>query len=269
MGQPELTGGLQQAGGMHVLITRPEPDASLWLDHLRSRGIAATIDPMLDIVLAAPSAVLGEGVRVTSAPAALVITSRNAVRWLATATDLGDVLHLPIFTVGPGSGAAVRALGFTTVHEGAATARDLVPVISAAFAGMGHITGRLLHLSGDKIAFDLAPVLASQGLNVDRRVVYSSQPAAALAPATVARLASGVIDSVVLLSPLTAETFVDLVSKSGLSQFHQRLVYICLSQNIARCLASLAPKDVVVADEPNAQAVLMAIEVLAAAHPAC
>ncbi len=271
---------------MHVLITRPEPDASAWHDHLASLGISSTLDPMLDISLAAPSPVLvrerssidrsndgkassddgPSSIAAVPSPQALVITSRNAVRWLETATDLANLATLPVYTVGPGSTAALRALGFSHIIEGAATARDLAPVITAT---ADPAAGPLLHLSGDKLAFDLAPPLLAYGLTLNRRIVYRSRPAVMLRAKTLERLRDGTIDTVVLLSPLTAETFVRLLTEAQLNQAHQQLVYICLSDMIARIVVKSAPRGIIVAAAPNAKAVLNILETRATSHRAC
>lgn len=255
---------------MHVLITRPEPDASRWRDLLAEAGIASTTDPMLDIELAPSGAVLSAS-QVAAAssppsPQALVITSRNSVRWLATATDLAKAQCLPAYTVGPGSAAAMRRLGFHNLREGAETAQTLIPVIMAS---ADPAKGPVLHLSGDKIAFDLAPELAKFGLSVERRVVYRSRPSSELAPQTIRALRDGLVDTVVLLSPLSARTFVKLLDAAGLSKQHQRLVYICLSTNIAEVMAPTGPRATIVAAAPNAEAMLGAVKSLAAAQRAC
>ena len=252
---------------MHVLITRPEPDASRWRNQLKALGVDSTVDPMLDIAIAPSTPVLqstpGQSARRHQA---LVITSRNAVRWLEAASDLATATVLPVYTVGPGSTAAIRALGFTNVIEGAATARDLAPIIAS---GANPHDGPLLHLSGDKLAFDLAPTLAERGLTLDRRIVYHSRPAGSLRQATVIGIENGTIDTVVLLSPLTAATFVQLLNAAGLAQQHQRLVYVCLSQVIGQIVAGCGPQDVIVAPAPNAQAVFGVLERRSLAHRAC
>ncbi|MBX9925261.1 MAG: uroporphyrinogen-III synthase [Hyphomicrobiaceae bacterium] len=252
---------------MHVLITRPEPDASHWRDRLKALGIASTVDPMLDIVIAPPAPVLqSEPGQAGQCPQALVITSRNAVRWLEAASDLAAATALPVYTVGPGSTAAIRALGFSHIIEGAATARDLAPIIASA---ANPHDGPLLHLSGDKLAFDLAPPLAERGLSLRRRIVYHSRPAATLRPATRIGIENGTIDAVVLLSPLTATTYIQLMAEAGLVQHHQRLVYVCLSQVIGQIVAGCGPHEVIVAAAPNAQAVFGVLERRSSAHRAC
>lgn len=241
---------------MHILITRPEPDASAWSAHLAARGVAVTVDPLLRIEHIAFNVLDLSGIQ------ALIATSRNGLRGLAMSQALAAATELPLFAVGQGTAEFARELGFPTVHAGPASARELVGVITANAAPSA---GRLLHLSGDKIAFDLAAALAPLGFDLERRVVYRSRPAEALKPATVAALAGGAIDTVMLMSPLAARTFVFLVSAEGMGEQCQRLVYICLSQNVAGRLATLMPSRVRVAAVPNSDGLMAVIEELAGA----
>ena len=240
---------------MHILITRPEPDASVWRTHLEARGVATTLDPLLTIEHVFPAELDLTGVQ------AVIATSRNGLRGLAFSPLKSQVSALPLFAVGPGTAELARDLEFRQVHMGPAAARELVGVITA-IAKPG--AGRLLHLSGDKIAFDLAAALAPAGHTVDRCIVYRSQPAEALKAETLAALASGAIDTVMLMSPLTAKTFVALVADAGLRQQCQRLVYVCLSHAVAAGLTSLNPVHVHAAGAPNSADMLALIEKCAA-----
>jgi len=59
---------------MHVLITRPEPDASEMRDALAREGHTADVAPLLEIALEPPPVEVFEGI------AGLVVTSRNGLR---------------------------------------------------------------------------------------------------------------------------------------------------------------------------------------------
>jgi uroporphyrinogen-III synthase len=241
---------------MHILITRPEPDASRWQGHFAAMGIATTVDPLLRI-----EHLPVDGLDLTDAQA-LVATSRNGLRGLAASPVLRRAIALPIYTVGPGTADYAREIGFTNITVGPSSARELAPVIAALARPNA---GRLMHLSGDKIAFDLAAALAPCGLTVERVVVYRSQPADSFRLETIAALVSGAIDTVMLMSPLSAATFVSLLSHSDLYKHYQRLVYVCLSHNVAELVQSLNPVAVHVAAEPSSDSMLTLLERLALA----
>ncbi len=239
---------------MHILITRPEPDATVWKTSLEARGAMVSIDSLLQIEMVPPPALRLDGVQ------ALLVTSRNGLRGLNASSVLHAARSLPLYAVGPGTADLARDLGFETVHTGPASARDLVPMLTAALDPTG---GSLLHLSGDKLAFDLAVALAPSGVVVDRLVVYRSRPASHFQHETVQALSQGHIDAVALTSPLSAQTFVTLCQQSNIMEQCQRLVYICLSKNIADGLQILAPRKILVAAQPNTSAMFTLIEGLA------
>jgi uroporphyrinogen-III synthase len=234
---------------MHILITRPERDAHAWQAELAAHGIAVSVDPLLRIEYLACDEAVFDGVQ------GIIATSRNGLRGLAGEALLRARM-LPLFAVGPGTAQSARDMGFTLIHDGPASARELPALIAQVAQQHG---GPLLHLSGDKIAFDLAPPLASHGFEVRRVVNYRSFPADRLAASTVEKISDGTIDTVALLSPLTAKAFASLAAASGLIQQCQRLVYICLSHNVADSLQSLNPTSLHFAARPNSDDMLSAI----------
>lgn len=217
-------------------------------------GVAYTLDPMLVIELTPPALLDLDGVQ------ALIATSRNGLRGLAASPALGAAVKLPIIVVGPGTAELAREMGFQEIEQGPASARDLVGLIGARFQPGG---ARLVHLRGDKVAYDLASALKPAGFDIVRQTVYRSRPAGGLAAATVAGLTGGPIDTVVLTSPLAAKTFASLVELSQIIEPCQRLVYVCLSLNVAEGLRRLNPARVHVASAPNSQSTLELIETMA------
>lgn len=238
---------------MHILITRPEPDASEWRALLEARGATVSVDPLLDIEFLAPATLELGGVQ------GLIATSRNGLRGLRDGRSLEGAKALPMFVVGPGTAELAKDLGFSNIHDGPASARDLVPLIAGLADPLG---GRLVHACGDKLAFDLAAALAPLGFMIERLTVYRSRPATSLQGATIAGLATGAIDTVVLMSPLTAKTFAKLAVEAHLMEQCQRVVYICLSDKVAGALAPLSPVATLIAPKPNSDAIFTLIETL-------
>jgi uroporphyrinogen-III synthase len=175
---------------MHILITRPEPDASDWRTKFEARGAQVSVDPLLEIDYLPP-----QSAKLTSVQA-LIATSRNALRALQSSPVLPTAITLPVFTVGPATSQLARDLGFTLIYEGPASARDLVPLIADRATPTD---GRLLHICGDKFAFDLGAALLPHGFTLDRLTVYRSRPASKLHSHTIDALANGTIDTVMLI----------------------------------------------------------------------
>jgi uroporphyrinogen-III synthase len=235
---------------MRILITRPEPDASEMRAALEALGHEVTIDSVMDIE-ALPIA--QEDVRDARA---LIVTSRNALRTLAGSPLLESLRPLPVFAVGPGSAELARALDFGHVIEGEGTGRDLVPEIEQRFQPGPAL---LLHLAGETVAFDIAAALSAHGYNVRKITVYRTVTASALSPETVERLAAGLIDAVILMSPRAAATFAQLVRTADINESASGLTYLCLSRNVADALGAPTPARLEIAAMPNSAAMLAAV----------
>ncbi len=239
---------------MRLLITRPEPDATLFKERLAERGHVGVLTPLTTITFAKGQIPLN-GVQ------ALVVTSKNALRALARSPSLAKAIELPIFTVGPGSGAMAAELGFDRIIPGPASARELVPVIAARGEPMGR---PLLVLTGDRPAFNMTSALQERGFTVGQKVVYRTVAAKALEPGLIDAIRSGDIDGVILMSPRTAEVFVRLTSEAGLAEATRHLHYFCLSPAVAKRLGPISPSNFHVAAVPNSEEMLALVTRLAA-----
>jgi uroporphyrinogen-III synthase len=234
---------------MHVLVTRPEAESAELKNKLEAMGHTVSSCPLLTIAYDAPPLNL-QGIQ------AFIATSRNGLQGLARSPEIAFARSLPLFAVGPGTAALARDLGFSSVIEGPGRAEDLVPLIAASLEPDG---GPLLHASGDKIAFDLVGALAAQGFDVRREIVYRSVATAALDARVAAAIKAGTVDAVILMSPRTANVFMDLVAAAGLSAEARRLRFYCLSTAVADTLAPLGASKVKVARQPNSEEMLAAL----------
>ena len=226
---------------MRVLVTRPASDAADLAERLGELGMTAVIDPMLDVDLMPVAAGSFDGA------AAVVATSRNALRALAASPALRAAVALPLFAVGSRTAETAREVGFATVTPGPGSARALAEVVVSALSDRSR---PIVYLAGEKLAFDLAPVLRSQGVVVTQIAAYRTVAAKGLRPETSAALARGEIDAVILLSPRTASVYGALVSAAGLGDAASRMVHACLSAAVADALAPLSPQKVIVPAHP-------------------
>ena len=94
---------------MRLLVTRPEPDATRQAELLAARGHEPVLAPLLAIESATNVPIELDGAQ------ALIVTSRNALRALASHRDVAALLQLPLFAVGEATAKAATELGFTTV----------------------------------------------------------------------------------------------------------------------------------------------------------
>lgn len=234
---------------MHILLTRPEPEAFGMRAELEARGHKVSLEPLLEIEPVAIEEGALDGVQ------AIIATSRNGLRALRASSAFPSALELPVFAVGPGTAELARELGFRRVEAGTGGARDLVPLIAAK---ADPAKGALVHVAGEIVAFDLAAALKKHGFKVRSLTAYRAVAARALSPRTAQGIEAGTIDAVLLMSPRTAEIFAQLVADAGVQKSVRRLVFVCLSQAVAEAVAALAPTIVEVAEAPNSAAMVAA-----------
>lgn len=234
---------------MQLLLTRPDPgpDGDDLEAALKSAGHGVTRAPLLTITHTGTLPSFG-GMQ------GLIATSSNGLRAVAPFPEAA--LRLPLYAVGPATAALGRVLGFRQVHEGAGDGRELAELIRAEADATA---GPLLHLSGDKLAFDLAEALRPDGFDVRRVIVYRAEAATGLPPEAAEAIRDGRLDGVILMSPRTARVYAALVTAAGVAAEAAGLVHFCLSEAVARETSHLGAARVAVAEAPNSQEMLALI----------
>jgi uroporphyrinogen-III synthase len=233
---------------MRLLVTRPELDAKLLRARLEGLGHEVLTTPLMSLSFDDADPIDLTDVQV------LIATSRNGIKGLAAQSDaLVQARPLPLFAVGPGTAKEARNQGLGVIITGAGTARDLVPQIVTNFEP---VDGLLLQLAGDTLAYDLAGDLATHGFRLIQPVVYQMRPATTLPYDTIESLGLGEIDGVLLLSPRTADIYVQLAKKYKLEGAVSLLTYYCLSNAIAARLQPLGAVRIEVAPTPNLDGLL-------------
>ncbi|MEZ5775256.1 MAG: uroporphyrinogen-III synthase [Hyphomicrobiaceae bacterium] len=236
---------------MRILVTRPEPGATALADRLAASGHEAILAPLLAVRL------LGREVAIcVDGLSGLVVTSRNALRAIASRDDLQALTALPLFAVGDATAAAARTLGFGEVVTGAGRAADLPDVVRRRLGEVRASRPRLLHLAAETLAFDLAAALADLGVDLDSIVVYRSEPVGELPASAAAALSDATVDAVILMSPLTARTYRHLVVAAGLDHLIGRIRHFCLSKAVADALGETGESSPDVAGRPDVEAIL-------------
>jgi uroporphyrinogen-III synthase len=215
---------------MRLLVTRPEPDASRLAAALATRGHEPVLAPLLAVKFLTDVDLPLAGAQ------AVIVTSGNALRALASHPDLRQATTLPLFAVGEATAAKAEDLGFAHVTVGPGTGEDLAQIIAGT---LSPAQGPLLHLAGESLAFDLKTALEAEGFEVRKSVLYRTEPARALAPEALGMLLEGKLDGAILMSPRTAKTFAELVARHGAVTQAKGLVCYCLSPAVAEALAPL------------------------------
>ena len=223
---------------MRLLVTRPEPDAARQGKALEARGHQAVLAPLLTI-----EPVMNVPLDLDRAQG-LIVTSRNALRALASHPDLSQARALPLFAVGEATAKAATELGFAEVTIGPGTGETLSWLLAER---LNPRAGALVHLSGETVAFDLKSALEAKGFSVRQPILYRAIAATELPRGAVARLAGGQLDGVVLMSPRTAAIFASLAGRHSVVTQASRLNCYCLSAAVAQAVKPLAARAIVAA----------------------
>ncbi len=233
--------------GLVALVTRPRAEAAELAEALAARGIAALIEPLLEIHYRdAPSPDLA-GVQ------AILCTSANGVRALAR---LADARAVPLFAVGEASAARARDEGFARVESAGGAVGDLARLVSERLCPAA---GRLLHVAGNVAAGDLAGELSAAGFAVDRAVLYDARPAPDLSAACVRALAAGAVDFALFFSPRTAAIFARLAERAGVAAALAPVAAISLSGAADAALGGLRFRERHIAERPDQPGLLRAL----------
>ncbi len=235
---------------MTVLVTRPAGDSEETIARLAARGIEAIAAPVIAI-RALTDAVLPRRCR------ALAVTSRNAIRAIAGRPELQDLLDVPVYAVGDRTAETARQAGFTDVRSAAGDVDDLTALLRRDIRPGD---GLLVHLSGREVAGDLAGALESAGYAAERRIVYETVAADALAAETVDALRRNAVAAVLFYSPRSAETFGALARRAGIDGCLKETAAIAISPKAAAKVRELGFGHIFTADRPDESALFEALE---------
>jgi len=230
-----------------LLVTRAEPDGARTAAALAARGHEATLAPLLRI----------EPIAATFGPGpwdAVVMTSANAARALATHPRRQELVGLPAFVVGRRTGAAARDIGFAQVTSADGNATDLVRLLNRQPA-----RARVLYLAGIDRATDLAAALSDARTRLETVVIYRAVTETRLPENVSAALAAGTIDGVLHFSARSAAAFVAALDAAGL-RTPLELPQFCLSSEVAKPLAAAGAADLRIAACPDEGSLLLLVD---------
>lgn len=233
---------------MRVLVTRPRPDGDDTANELIALGHEPVVAPLLEVTMDTGAVLDLAGVQ------AMLVTSANGARALASATDRRDV---PVLAVGAASAAAARQLGFSRIESADGDVAALADLVTVRLSPGD---GALVHVAGTVTAGDLSGTLTHAGFEVRRAVLYRADPVAALPAELVRRLEEGTLDVALFYSPRTAAHFATLVAAKGLAVSCHRIVALALSDAVAVKLKGLDFAHVEVAESPDQDSLFRALD---------
>lgn len=219
-----------------ILVTRPDPDAEATAKALtKITGLTAVISPLIEVTTTGP---LPDLTRIRQ----LIFTSRNAVR---AYRDLNGP-SLPAICVGEATAQDARAAGMDARSLGG----DAEALIRALIREKPE--GPLLHLRGETIRTDLTRPLGNAGIETRQTVIYR-QTLKDLTDDARALLADRRPVIVPLYSPRTAARLAET------TQPRAPLYIVAMSEAVARAAAPLTARDTIIAEAPDAPAMIRAV----------
>jgi len=232
-----------------ALLTRPRPDSEALAALLNKRGVGSLIEPVIEI-LPLSGAKLPE----LNDIQALLITSANGVRALvALLAPPPEARHIPLLVVGPASAEAALKSGFTNVQTAGGNVTALAALVRER---LDPAAGPILHITGSKVAGDLASELQKSGFELRRQILYEGRQSVALSHAAHEALRRGKINMVLFFSPRSAHAFVTLVRAASLESTLARSAAICLSANVAEAAEAAVWRRIRTARKPEQAALL-------------
>ncbi|HWA04257.1 MAG TPA: uroporphyrinogen-III synthase [Rhizomicrobium sp.] len=227
---------------MRVLLTRPEEDAIAFASRLKDMGHDPVVAPLLRVRFHAGPEIVLAGVQ------AVLATSANGIRALARRTRRRDV---PVFAVGPQTGAQALAEGFADVRNADGDARAL---LAATLSWARPRGGTLLHVRGAESSRELETLLCHEGFDVRGAEIYDVAAEPALPEWVARQIREGLIGAALFFSPRSARIFRGIATEESLGA--GTMIAVCISRATADALAPLRFREVRIAEKPNQDSML-------------
>ena len=211
-------------------------------------GIDPIISPVLDINFRAR---IDADLTDTQA---LIFTSANGVRAWGPRREERD---LTVFTVGDNTAETARSIGFKKVLSASGNSSDLVELIKRKARPD---KGELLHIRGIHVTGDLAGALRPHGYRVRDAIGYGAIPVDTLSEEAIAAIVSGTPVSVLVHSPRSAKTFLDLLRKFGLHHWLSSVTVYGISEKCLEPLKGSGFGALIPAAAPTEEAMLALLD---------
>lgn len=228
--------------GNRVLITRPEPSASLTAAKLADLGFSPVLLPISRIV-ALEFAIPSRGFDARFE--ALAVTSANAFRH-TDVEHLAPLKTLPLFVVGEGTAKAAKEAGFQKVIEGGGDAVHM----AATMADQLPRGAKILYLAGRVRQPIFEALVAETGFLMDVCDVYDIAMIDHGRDAVKVVFDQGPFVAVLFYSGVAAQGFVDLIAKNHM-ELDAQTRFLCISRRVAAQLPDPWQARALIAEHPD------------------
>ncbi len=234
-----------------IICLRPQPDCGSDVAELTRRAVQAVALPMLQVAYLSAPPLLFSSAGQHGSYQGIIITSKQASRYLADHVNISsEMRRLPVWCVGAGSAAILRQMGFEIAYTGNGNAAELAELICRQ-----GVSGPLLWFSGQDVHLDMAACLNTQGITVNRQVVYYTEGLLTPYQAVQDHLVSAQPAAAVIFSARTLAQFQLWLAEYVPAAKPAHLTVLAASAGLAR-QARAAGFLALQADSPDRQAVL-------------
>jgi uroporphyrinogen-III synthase len=241
--------------GRRILVTRTREQAEGLVDSLHASGASVAVVPLIATVpIADPDAIVRVAAEVSAAPAPrwVAFTSATAVRLVLGAAGVAALTGMTIAAVGPGTAAALAALGAPA--DLVAGDQDAAGLATAMLdRGLAGATVWFPVAEGARRGF--AESLRDAGACVTVQQIYRSvMPGSA--PERLRAAIAGGIDAITLTSGSTAR---NLVAAAGTEGLPAGVVIVCIGEQTADVARSAGLTVHAIARTPSVESLVAAL----------
>ncbi|NLG90758.1 MAG: uroporphyrinogen-III synthase [Acetobacter sp.] len=232
-----------------VIITRPEPGLSETMAAVADAGWLPLASPALVVqryTLRLPKKL----------PAAILLTSGQAVSAVVAAAQQAKALDIPVYAVGDRTAQRARDAGFTHVKSADGDARALVALLQTH---QQPECGSLLLCSGAGQGVELAAWCRQAGFKVVRRVVYAAKPIQHINAQTCTAILAAKVGVVLFFSAESAAGWLAALPKAEQNALAAQARAVVISGRVAGVLRAAGWQNVRIADHVSAAAVMDAL----------
>ncbi|MGD7069250.1 uroporphyrinogen-III synthase [Acetobacter sp. AAB5] len=232
-----------------VIVTRPEPGLSETMAAVAGAGWLPLPSPALVVqrhTLRLPQKL----------PAAILLTSGQAVSAVVAAAQQAKALDIPVYAVGDRTAQRARDAGFTCVKSADGDAHALVSLLQTR---QQPEQGTLLLCSGAGQGVELAAWCRQAGFKVTRRVVYAAKPIQKITEQTRTAIQAAKVAVVLFFSAESAAGWLAALPETEQKRLAAQARAVVISGRVADVLRNAGWHNVHIAAHVSAAAVMEAL----------
>lgn len=236
-----------KAGAPTILVTRPQPGASVTGEKLTKAGFNVVIQPFTEMVAKPAPLDFSELQDVT----AIIVTSANALRYLSD--EMRAVLtSIRMLTVGDATREEAKRQGFDNVISADGNARDLAGLIRQEVTLDDHI----LYLCGAVRTPDIETELSRLKLSFVVLETYETIKISQLTDILNTVFLESEIDAVCFYSSVSAQLYAEYFQTAGRFNKLLNIKYFCISERAKSCLPDALKNLSYVSEKPRDDAMI-------------